>query len=102
GLDALDRLGVVPAAADRAALLAELRDAPELTPKALFKGGDAAAKALGTIGIRHGFAPPVDLLQWVRALLTFRAVTHHVAPAMPLAQALFPLVPRLAEINARL
>ncbi|GAA3238605.1 AarF/UbiB family protein [Actinocorallia longicatena] len=101
-VDALGRLGVLSPGTDTAALLDDLRAAPELSPKALFTGGDAAGKVLGSLAVRHGFQAPVEIVQWFRALLTFRAVTHHVAPAMPLAQALFPLIPRLAEINGRL
>ncbi|ROO89758.1 putative unusual protein kinase regulating ubiquinone biosynthesis (AarF/ABC1/UbiB family) [Actinocorallia herbida] len=101
-VDALGRLGAVPDATDRAALEADLRAAPELSPLRLLRGGGDAAKVLGDLASRHHLRLPSPLLGWARALLTYRALTRHLVPDMPFIQALLPLVPRLGEINRRL
>ncbi|WP_106397818.1 AarF/UbiB family protein [Actinocorallia populi] len=103
--DALARLGAVPGAPDPAALAAleeDLRSAPELAPLRLMRHGEEAGPVLREIAVRHGLRLPSQLLQWMRALLTYRALTRHLVPDMPFVQALLPLLPRLAEINRRL
>ncbi|MDX6743620.1 AarF/UbiB family protein [Actinocorallia sp. A-T 12471] len=101
-VDALDRLGAIPSNADRAALEADLRAAPELSPLRLLRGGGDAVRVLGDLASRHGLRVPSGLLGWARALLTYRALTRHLVPDMPIIQALLPLVPRLGDINRRL
>ncbi|GAA0966488.1 AarF/UbiB family protein [Actinocorallia libanotica] len=104
-VDALARLGAVPETADRAvrdALEEDLRAAPELTPLRLMRHGEEAGPVLRDIAVRHGLRIPPELLQWLRALLTYRALTRHLVSDMPFVQALLPLLPRLAEINRRL
>ncbi|GAB2834017.1 AarF/UbiB family protein [Actinocorallia aurea] len=101
-VDALARLGAVPDTTDRAALEADLRAAPELSPLRLLRGGGDAAKVLGDLAGKHGLRVPSPLIGWARALLTYRALTRHLVPEMPFVQALLPLVPRLGEINRRL
>lgn len=104
-VDALVRLDAVPASrgpAELAALEEDLRAAPELSPMRLMRQSDAAGRVLRQVVADHGLQVPVGLLQWLRALLTYRALTRHLVPDMPFVQALLPLLPRLAEINKRL
>ncbi|MEO3786376.1 AarF/UbiB family protein [Actinocorallia sp. B10E7] len=104
-VDAMVRLGAVPGSMDPVALAEleeDLRAAPELSPLRLMRDGGAAGPVLLSIAARHGLQVPTGLLQWFRALLTYRALTRHLVPDMPFAQALLPLLPRLGEINKRL
>ncbi|GAA2725548.1 AarF/UbiB family protein [Actinocorallia aurantiaca] len=104
-VDALVRLGAVPGSVDPVALAEleeDLRAAPELSPLRLMRDGEAAGPVLRDIAVRHGLQLPTGLLQWLRALLTYRALTRHLVPDMPFVQALLPLLPRLGEINKRL
>lgn len=104
-VDAMVRLGAVPGSlgpVELAELEEDLRAAPELTPLRLMRGGEEAGPVLFAIAARHGLQVPAGLLQWSRALLTYRALTRHLVPDTPFIQALLPLLPRLAEINKRL
>lgn len=104
-VDALVRLGAVPGSlgpVELAELEEDLRAAPELSPLRLMRDGGAAGPVLLDIAGRHGLQVPTGLLQWLRALLTYRALTRHLVPDMPFVQALLPLLPRLGEINRRL
>lgn len=105
-VDAIVRLGAVPDGADLAAMEADLRAVPELAPIKLMTGGEAALSAVGraliSLAMKHELHAPVGILQWVRALLTYRSITRHLVPNMPFVQTLLPLLPRLGEINKKL
>jgi ubiquinone biosynthesis protein len=103
---AMDEVGAVSENTDVKALLADLEAADSLQPMALLAGGEAALLAAVQDGmrlfLRHRLRPPLELVLFVRTLLSLRALLRVVAPDRPITEALLPLLPRLPELRARL
>ena len=105
-VEAMDEVGAISERTDVKRLISDLEGAESLQPMALMAGGETALMAAVQDGmrlfLRHRLRPPIELVLFVRTLLSLRALLRLVAPDRPITEALLPLLPRLPELRAQL
>ncbi len=99
---AMRAIGAVPDGLDEAALIADLDalDLPDLMAVLAGAEFDLASVIRPGLGlmVRHRLRPPTELLLFVRAVLSLRALLAVIDPEAGLLTALLPLLPRLPTL----
>ena len=103
---AMDEVGAISQHTDVKALIADLEAAESLQPMALLAAGEAGLLTVVRDGmnlfLKHRLRPPLELVLFVRTLLSLRVLLRVIAPERSLLEALMPLLPRLPELRGEL
>lgn len=103
---AMEEVGAISPNTNVDQLLADLQAAESLQPMALLAGGEAGLLAAVRDGmklfLRHRLQPPLELVLFVRTLLSLRALLRVIAPERSILEALMPLLPRIPELRGEL